>query len=148
MWSVVRMSVLNRRIQRRIELMTFDRKFISYLIPLHNVGGLRILDYVTFDDGLPTSATEVEETVDLSESMNSDSDAELDNETPIDTVTFSNDFHCLETVKTYLIQQDTDHLIGTSAYASQHPVVMCTGMGPVGPGPYGLLSCFELRTVV
>ncbi|GFS77258.1 hypothetical protein TNCV_3758441 [Trichonephila clavipes] len=34
--------------------------------------------------------------------MNSDFDEEIDNETPIKTVTFPNVLHCLKTVKTYL----------------------------------------------
>ncbi|GBM03735.1 putative ATP-dependent RNA helicase DDX20 [Araneus ventricosus] len=38
-------------------------------------------------------ATEVNENVDLSEPMNSDSDAEIDSETPIETVTFSDALH-------------------------------------------------------
>ncbi|GFX39099.1 transposable element Tcb1 transposase [Trichonephila clavipes] len=33
----------------------------------------------------------------------------------------------------------TDHLIGTSARASQRPMVTYTGMGIVGPGSHGLL---------
>ncbi|GFS84479.1 putative DD41D transposase [Trichonephila clavipes] len=33
----------------------------------------------------------------------------------------------------------TDHLIGTSAHASQRPMATYTGMGTVGPGPSGLL---------
>ncbi|GFW74079.1 hypothetical protein TNCV_4176261 [Trichonephila clavipes] len=39
-------------------------------------------------DGLPICATEVRKNVDLSEPMNSDSDAEMDHETLIKTVTF------------------------------------------------------------
>ncbi|GFW79444.1 uncharacterized protein TNCV_3459141 [Trichonephila clavipes] len=35
--------------------------------------------------------------------MDTDSDAEIDNETPIKTVTFSEALHCLETLKTYLM---------------------------------------------
>ncbi|GFW47720.1 hypothetical protein TNCV_2829101 [Trichonephila clavipes] len=53
-------------------------------------------DCDTFDDRLPICVPEVEEIVDLSESMNRDSDAEMDNETPIKTVTFSV-LYCLET---------------------------------------------------
>ncbi|GFS85740.1 hypothetical protein TNCV_2974201 [Trichonephila clavipes] len=45
------------------------------------------------------SATEIEEILILSERMNSDSDAEIDIETPIETVTFSNSLHCLKTEK-------------------------------------------------
>ncbi|GFV03626.1 hypothetical protein TNCV_3548861 [Trichonephila clavipes] len=33
----------------------------------------------------------------------------------------------------------TDHLIGTSAYAPQSPMVAYTGMDTVVPGPHGLL---------
>ncbi|GFW93551.1 hypothetical protein TNCV_47541 [Trichonephila clavipes] len=44
--------------------------------------------------------------IDLSELMNSDSDAEIDTETPFKTITFSDALHCFETVKTYLLQQD------------------------------------------
>ncbi|GFW16338.1 hypothetical protein TNCV_4265031 [Trichonephila clavipes] len=33
----------------------------------------------------------------------------------------------------------TDHLIGTSAPAPQHPIATCTRMGTVGPGPHWLL---------
>ncbi|GFY35421.1 hypothetical protein TNCV_195141 [Trichonephila clavipes] len=43
--------------------------------------------------------------------MNSDCDAEIDNEAPIKTVTFSNALHRLETVKTYLMQQDVNDAI-------------------------------------
>ncbi|GFW80312.1 hypothetical protein TNCV_2944451 [Trichonephila clavipes] len=53
-------------------------------------------DSVTFDDSLPIGATEVEEIVDLSLPMNSESDAEIDTETHIKTATFSNALHCLE----------------------------------------------------
>ncbi|GFV33998.1 hypothetical protein TNCV_2613961 [Trichonephila clavipes] len=51
-------------------------------------------------------ATEVQETVDLSLPMNSDSNAGIDNESLIKTAPFSNSLHCLESMKTYLIQQD------------------------------------------
>ncbi|GFV02208.1 uncharacterized protein TNCV_485291 [Trichonephila clavipes] len=34
----------------------------------------------------------------------------------------------------------TDHLIETSAHASQHTMVMYTGMGTVGSGSHGLLQ--------
>ncbi|GFY07543.1 uncharacterized protein TNCV_3650501 [Trichonephila clavipes] len=44
-----------------------------------------------------------QETIDLSEPMNGNSDGEMDNETLIKTVAFSNALHCL---KTYLMQQD------------------------------------------
>ncbi|GFW60737.1 hypothetical protein TNCV_570831 [Trichonephila clavipes] len=53
--------------------------------------------YVIFDDGLPISASFVEEIVDLSEPMKSNCDAEIDNETLIKTVTFSKVLLCLET---------------------------------------------------
>ncbi|GBN48308.1 hypothetical protein AVEN_168893-1 [Araneus ventricosus] len=51
--------------------------------------GIDFNDYVTCDDGLSICASEVNEIADLSEPMNSDSDAEIDNETPIKTATFS-----------------------------------------------------------
>ncbi|GFV64724.1 hypothetical protein TNCV_1636771 [Trichonephila clavipes] len=38
--------------------------------------------------------------------MNSDSDAEIDNETPIKIVRSTNILHCLGTMKTYLVQQE------------------------------------------
>ncbi|GFT60672.1 hypothetical protein TNCV_3583911 [Trichonephila clavipes] len=47
---------------------------------------------------------EVEENVDLSKSMNSNSDAEIDIESTIETVKFSKALHCLETVKLFLMQ--------------------------------------------
>ncbi|GFW34478.1 hypothetical protein TNCV_500961 [Trichonephila clavipes] len=44
------------------------------------------------------------------------------------------------------VSLQTDHLIGTSAHAPQHPMVMYIGMGTVGPGPHGLLSyCLNFR---
>ncbi|GFT51479.1 hypothetical protein TNCV_51051 [Trichonephila clavipes] len=46
-------------------------------------------DYDTFDDALHICAAEVEDIVDLSEPMNSDSYAEIDNE----TLTLSNALH-------------------------------------------------------
>ncbi|GFU50358.1 hypothetical protein TNCV_301841 [Trichonephila clavipes] len=49
-------------------------------------------DYVTFDDRLPMGGTEIGD-IDVSYTMNSDSDADIDNETPIKTVTFSNVLH-------------------------------------------------------
>ncbi|GFV24371.1 uncharacterized protein TNCV_4539671 [Trichonephila clavipes] len=75
-----------------------DRKFLSYLTPLYNVRN------VTFDDELLICVTKIGEIVDLSEPMDSDYNAEIDNETLIKTVTFSNALHCLETVKTHLMQ--------------------------------------------
>lgn len=50
--------------------------------------------------------------------MNSDSDAEIDNETPIKTVTFSHALHGFETVKTYLMQQD----VNDEVFSSLHKV--------------------------
>ncbi|GFU50018.1 HTH_48 domain-containing protein [Trichonephila clavipes] len=41
--------------------------------------------------------------VDLSEPMDKDTDTNINNETPIKTVKFSNALYCLETVKTYLM---------------------------------------------
>ncbi|GFV17693.1 uncharacterized protein TNCV_4407271 [Trichonephila clavipes] len=35
--------------------------------------------------------------------------------------------------------RQTDHLIGTSAVAPQHPMATYTGMGTIGPGLNGLL---------
>ncbi|GFX90925.1 hypothetical protein TNCV_3167561 [Trichonephila clavipes] len=68
-------------------------------------------DYSTFDNRLFNCAIEVEEIVDLSEEMNSDSDADIVDEIPIKTVKFFDALHCLETVKTYLMQQDK-YLVG------------------------------------
>ncbi|GFW18099.1 hypothetical protein TNCV_4006391 [Trichonephila clavipes] len=48
--------------------------------------------------------------------MNSNSDAEFDDEIPIKIVTFSNGLHCLETEKTYLTQQED------AAFSSLHKV--------------------------
>ncbi|GFX18278.1 uncharacterized protein TNCV_4305791 [Trichonephila clavipes] len=62
-------------------------------------------DSETFDDGLPTCVTGVEEIVHLSKPMNSDSDAEIDNDTPVKSVTFSNSLHYLET-------EDVPHAAG------------------------------------
>ncbi|GFT90916.1 hypothetical protein TNCV_2830251 [Trichonephila clavipes] len=62
-------------------------------------------DYVTFADGLPISANEVEEIVDLSEPMNSDSDAEIDSETIIKNVTFFNTYIVRKTVEIYPMKQ-------------------------------------------
>ncbi|GFS85842.1 hypothetical protein TNCV_2973771 [Trichonephila clavipes] len=45
---------------------------------------------------------------------------------------------CLGT-KTLEVSLQTDHLIGTSARAPQHPMVTYTEMGTVGPDPHGLL---------
>ncbi|GFW18176.1 hypothetical protein TNCV_4007161 [Trichonephila clavipes] len=60
-------------------------------------------NYVSYDDELPTCATEIEDIVDLSQPMNSDSGAKIDNETLIKTVTFSNVLYSLETVKRYFM---------------------------------------------
>ncbi|GFX52639.1 hypothetical protein TNCV_4326531 [Trichonephila clavipes] len=73
-------------------------------------------DYATFDDGLPICATEIQEIVDLSEPMNNDSDAEIDNKTRIKTVTFANSTHCLEIVKTYLRQKDVNDAVFSSLH--------------------------------
>ncbi|GFW72989.1 hypothetical protein TNCV_831121 [Trichonephila clavipes] len=59
---------------------------------------------------LSICATEVEEIFDLSEPMNSDSYAEKNSETPLKTVGFSS-LHCMEIMKTYLMQQDVDNII-------------------------------------
>lgn len=91
------------------------------IAPLEEVApGIDFNDYVTCDDGLSICATEVSEIVDLSEEMNSDSDVEInnENETPIETVTFSNALHGLETVKTYLMQQ----YVNDSVFSSLHKV--------------------------
>ncbi|GFT50829.1 hypothetical protein TNCV_321431 [Trichonephila clavipes] len=68
-------------------------------------------DYGTFDGGLPICATEDKETVGLLESMNSDSDAQIDNKTLIKTVTIFYALHCLETGKTNLMQQDINEIV-------------------------------------
>ncbi|GFT95819.1 hypothetical protein TNCV_311721 [Trichonephila clavipes] len=75
-------------------------------------------DYETFHDGLLICATEIEGIAHLTEPMNSDSDAETDNEIPIKTVAFSNALRCLETVKTYLMQQDVSNAVFNSLYKS------------------------------
>ncbi|GFV65819.1 hypothetical protein TNCV_746721, partial [Trichonephila clavipes] len=43
--------------------------------------------------------------------------------------------------KTLKVSLQTDHQIGTSVHAPQHPMVTCIMMGTVVPGPHGLL-CF------
>ncbi|GFW43256.1 hypothetical protein TNCV_1350191 [Trichonephila clavipes] len=53
-------------------------------------------------------AINVQENVDLSELMNSNSDVEIYSETLIKTVTLSNTLHCLETVEIYLMQRYTN----------------------------------------
>ncbi|GFW32550.1 hypothetical protein TNCV_677071 [Trichonephila clavipes] len=50
--------------------------------------------------------------------MNSDSDAEIDNETLIKIATFSNALHYSETVKTYLMHQD----VNVTVFSSLHKV--------------------------
>ncbi|GFU74304.1 hypothetical protein TNCV_4168931 [Trichonephila clavipes] len=60
------------------------------------------------DHGLLIGVSEVQKIVVLSEAMNSDSDAESDNESLVKTITFSNSLHALETVKNYLMQQDVN----------------------------------------
>lgn len=88
------------------------------IAPLEEVApGIHFNDYLTCDDGLSICATEVNEIFDLSESMNSNSDLEND-ETPIETVTFSNAVRGLETVKTYLMQQ----YVNDSVFSSLHTV--------------------------
>ncbi len=73
-------------------------------------------DYVAYDDGLSTCATEVSEIFDLSEPLNSDSDAESGKETPFETVTFSNALHGLETVKTYSMQKYVNNAVFSSLH--------------------------------
>ncbi|GFV63614.1 hypothetical protein TNCV_626091 [Trichonephila clavipes] len=63
-----------------------------------------------------TCASDVVEIDNLSESMNSDSKAETGIETRLKTVTFSNTLHCLETVKTYLMQQDVNDAVFSSMH--------------------------------
>ncbi|GBM76186.1 hypothetical protein AVEN_146107-1 [Araneus ventricosus] len=63
--------------------------------------GIDFSNYVTSDDGLSICATEVNEIVVLSEPVNSNSDAEIDNETPI---------------KTYLMQQDVNEVVFSSLH--------------------------------
>ncbi|GFU51852.1 hypothetical protein TNCV_3733611 [Trichonephila clavipes] len=69
--------------------------------PGHKKSGFHSLqefnDCVTFDDGLPMSATKVQKIISLSEPMNSDSDAEIDNESLIQLLYFL--MRCLETEK-------------------------------------------------
>ncbi|GFU05410.1 hypothetical protein TNCV_3290631 [Trichonephila clavipes] len=60
---------------------------------------------------LLTFATEVMEIVDLSESINSDSDAEVDNETPIKIIILFYVLHCFKIVKTCLIQQGVNDAV-------------------------------------
>ncbi|GFX03545.1 hypothetical protein TNCV_4751301 [Trichonephila clavipes] len=76
--------------------------------------------YFTFVEGLPICAIETREIVDLSDSMNSEYNAEIHDETPIETVTFCNVLHCLETVRTCLsdMQQDTKDAV----FSSMHKV--------------------------
>ncbi|GFW76045.1 hypothetical protein TNCV_3724651, partial [Trichonephila clavipes] len=57
----------------------------------------------------------------LSEPMNSDSDAEINNETRSKTVIFSNALHCLETVTTYFIKQNANE----TALSPLHKVDRC-----------------------
>ena len=64
---------------------------------------------MTCDDGLSICATKVSEIGELSETVNSDSDTEISNQTPSETVTFSNSG--FETVKTYIIQHDVNDAI-------------------------------------
>ncbi|GFT42303.1 hypothetical protein TNCV_1786171 [Trichonephila clavipes] len=64
-------------------------------------------------------ATEIQGIVDLSEPMNSDSDAKYENETLIKTATFSNALHCMETVKTYLVQQVVNDTVSYSLLKSR-----------------------------
>ncbi|GFT80679.1 hypothetical protein TNCV_2772991 [Trichonephila clavipes] len=77
-------------------VQVLNRAVNSILISPHSRTQGIFEDYVTMDDELPIGATEVQEIADLSESMNSDSDAEIDNETLIQTV---NALSCLETEK-------------------------------------------------
>ncbi|GFV04991.1 hypothetical protein TNCV_1347391 [Trichonephila clavipes] len=59
-----------------------------------------------FDDLLPICAIEIEEVVDLTEPIDSGSDAEIDNEIPIKTVAFFALYW--ETVITYLMKQNAN----------------------------------------
>ncbi|GFV20738.1 hypothetical protein TNCV_3362331 [Trichonephila clavipes] len=54
-----------------------------------------------------------EAAIDLSKPLNSDCDAEIDNETPVKTVGFSN---ALEAVKTYLIRLDINDTVFSPLY--------------------------------
>ncbi|GFV25463.1 hypothetical protein TNCV_1147331 [Trichonephila clavipes] len=58
---------------------------------------------------------EVGEIVDLTEPTHCDSDGEIDNETPLKSMAFSYGVHCLETVKTYLKQQDVNIFFSASS---------------------------------
>ncbi|GFU75728.1 uncharacterized protein TNCV_1651881 [Trichonephila clavipes] len=70
-----------------LELLTMPAT-IRYLYHSATAASKCFNYFIIFDDGRSMFATEVEEIVDLSEPMNSDSDAEIDNETPIKTVNF------------------------------------------------------------
>ncbi|GFT36240.1 hypothetical protein TNCV_1410681 [Trichonephila clavipes] len=74
--------------------------------------------YDTFDDGLSICATEVDEMVDLSEGMNSDSNTEIDHGTPIKTATFANVLYCLETGEIYLSLMPRD--VKDAVFSSVH----------------------------
>ncbi|GFU53161.1 hypothetical protein TNCV_3023811 [Trichonephila clavipes] len=64
---------------------------------------------------MPNCATEVQETIDMSEPLNSDLDAEIDNETLIKkTVTFSNTLDCMENVQAYFMQQNVNDVLFSS----------------------------------
>nr|XP_042910354.1 uncharacterized protein LOC122271844 [Parasteatoda tepidariorum] len=72
--------------------------------------GIDFNDYATCYDELVVCATEVIESVDSSETMNSDSD-ENDDEAPAKIVPFSQALSSLETVKTYLMQQEVNDVV-------------------------------------
>ena len=78
--------------------------------------GIGFNDYVTCDDRLSICASEVSEISELLETVNSDSDTEIENQTPSETVTFSNALKGLETVKTYIMQHDVNDAIFSSLH--------------------------------
>ncbi|GFU48629.1 hypothetical protein TNCV_1439981 [Trichonephila clavipes] len=77
---------MNHECNRSCEIGIGQGKSLSYILSLFNMGAtLGFKDYVKFDDELSLCATGGEEIVDLSESMNGDSNAGTDNETHIKT---------------------------------------------------------------
>lgn len=61
---------------------------------------------MSYNDGLSSCTDEVDEIVNMSKPINSDSETDINNGISIKPVIFSDDLHDLETVKTYLTQQD------------------------------------------
>lgn len=75
-------------------------------------------DYVIYDDGLSTCETEVNKIkiINLSKPINSYSDAGIDNDILAETITFYHGLYGLETMKTYLTQQDINDSIFPAHY--------------------------------